>query len=61
MNWKVRSFKFEARNPNFQTKMLSPKIKTLNSKQTQMSRPQNSKPYDLENNRFNCCEVKITF
>jgi hypothetical protein len=28
--------------------MLNPKIETLNSKQTQMSETQNSKPYDLE-------------
>jgi len=27
--------------------MLNPKLETLNSKQTQMSKPQNSKPYDL--------------
>jgi hypothetical protein len=28
--------------------MLNPKLEILNSKQTQMSKAQNSKPYDLE-------------
>ena len=41
--------------------MLNPKLETLNSKQTQMSKAQNPKHYDLENIRLNCCEVKITF
>jgi hypothetical protein len=27
--------------------MLNPKLEILNSKQTQMSKPQKSKPYDL--------------
>ena len=31
----------------FLSKMLHPKLETLNSKQTQMSKTQNSKPYDL--------------
>ena len=30
-----------------ETKMLNPKLETLNSKQAQMSKTQNSKPYDL--------------
>jgi hypothetical protein len=46
---------------NFETRMLNPKLKTLSSKQTQMSKLQNSKPYDLGNIRFNCCEVKLPF
>jgi hypothetical protein len=46
--------KFEARNLKFETKMLNPKLETLNSKQTQMSKAQNSKPYDLEKFWFNC-------
>jgi len=48
------NLKFEARNPSFETKMLNPKLEILNSKQTQISKAQNSKPYDLENIRFNC-------
>ena len=41
--------KFEYRNHanTDETKMLNPKLKTLNSKQAQMSKTQNSKPYDL--------------
>jgi hypothetical protein len=54
------NLKFEARNPNFETKMSHPKLEILNSKQTQMTKAQNSKPHDLENIRFNCREVKIT-
>jgi hypothetical protein len=34
--------------------MLNPKLETLNSKQTQMSKVQNSKPYELENIRLDC-------
>ncbi len=32
--------------------MLNPKLETLNSKQTQMSKTQNSKPYDLRDRTF---------
>ena len=46
----AKSDKFEAGNPKFETRMLNPKLKALNSKQTQMSKPQNSKLYDLEIN-----------
>jgi len=35
-----------------ETKMLNPKLETLNSKQTQISKAQNSKPYNLLNFRF---------
>ena len=31
----------------YETMMLNPKLETLNSKQTQMPKTQNSKPYDL--------------
>jgi hypothetical protein len=43
----------EARNPKLETRMLNPKLETLNSKQTQMSKVQNSKPCDLESICFN--------
>ena len=32
----------------FETKMSNPKLETLNSKQTQISKVSNSKPFDLE-------------
>ena len=32
---------------NFETRMINSKLETLNSKQAQMSKTQNSKPYDL--------------
>ena len=32
--------------------MLNPELQTLNSKQTQMSKTQNSKPYDLRDRTF---------
>jgi len=47
--------KFETRNPGeasrrdqFETKMLNPKLEILNSKQTQMSKAQNSKSHNSE-------------
>ncbi len=48
------------RQAKFETKMLNPKLETLNSKQTQMSKTQ-SKPYYLENIRQNCREVILAF
>jgi hypothetical protein len=39
--------KLEAQNPKFETGMLNPKLETLNSKQTQMCKVQNLRPYDL--------------
>ena len=35
------------RQAKFEAKILNPKLKTLNSKQTQMFKPQNSKPKEL--------------
>jgi hypothetical protein len=40
--------KSEARNTKFETEMLNPKLEILNSKQTQMFKEQNSKPYGLK-------------
>ncbi len=40
-------FSFEARNPKFEADVLNPKLKTLNSKQTQMTKAQNSKQKEL--------------
>jgi len=37
-----RNAKYEARSSDLETKMLNPKLKILNSKQTQMSKTQNS-------------------
>jgi hypothetical protein len=45
----------------FETKIPNPKLEILNPKQTRMSKTQNSKPYDLQNIRFNCWEVEIIF
>jgi hypothetical protein len=44
-----------------ETKMLNPKLETLNTKQTQMLKTQNSKPYGLGNIRFNCEKSKLAF
>ncbi len=41
--------------------MLNSKLKTLNSKQTQTSKAQNSKSDDLENIWFNFEKLKIAF
>jgi hypothetical protein len=41
--------------------MLNSKLETLNSKQTQMSKAQNSKSYDLENIWFNFEKSKLPF
>jgi hypothetical protein len=46
--------KSEARNPKSETKMLNPKLETLNSKRTKMPKAQKSKLHDLENIRVNC-------
>jgi hypothetical protein len=51
--FEYRSTGEASRRDQFETKMLNPKLETLNSKQTQMSKAQNSKPYDLKNIRFN--------
>ena len=40
----VEGVRDRIRNTNFGVKMLNPKLKTLNSKQTQMSKTQNSNP-----------------
>ena len=49
----LRSKLEEHEDPKFRNKkMLNPKLETLNSKQTQMSKTQNSKPYDLRDRTF---------
>ena len=41
--------------------MLNPKLETLNSKQTQMSKTQNSKPYDLRDRTFRFAKLVRTY
>ena len=49
--WGKGHLNIEARNTKFETKMSNPKLKTLNSKQTQMSKGRKSKPM-VENSKL---------
>ncbi|MGB9629171.1 MAG: four helix bundle protein [Thermodesulfobacteriota bacterium] len=53
----MEGYKFEPRNPKFEAKMLNSKLKTLNSKQVQMSKTQNSKLYDLRDRTLNFAKM----